>query len=156
MSRVSKSKRLRAFAAALRSLRSRPAARPPGASRGPAGADPGGASQGPVVAARVCSVCGIHFPPDNVIKCRICEGQTTWQPFVDYHKDWEEKVEAARVPEPDYSLSKEAAWRRDQLLRAGYSDTQALFLALAREIDLHDAQKLAAKAGPDMAFRILS
>jgi hypothetical protein len=48
-------------------------------------------------------------------------------------------------------------WRYDELLKAGYSETQALFLAIDRaRPDLHEAVKLAKKAGPDLAYRIVS
>lgn len=109
------------------------------------------------MAARICKSCGVRFPPDNVMNCRICDEKTSWQPYIAHDLDWEAKVTATQEPEtPDYALSKETEWRRDQLLKAGYTDTQALFIALAKEIDLHEARTLAKSAGPYMAFRILS
>jgi predicted nucleic acid-binding Zn-ribbon protein len=110
------------------------------------------------VAARVCVDCGGRFPPVNTSECPACGGKTYWKPFAQVDEDWEQKVSAAQDPQPpDYTLSKEAEWRRDELLKAGYSDTQALFLALARGVDLHQAVRVAKQSGdPDLAFRILS
>lgn len=47
-------------------------------------------------------------------------------------------------------------WRFDKLVAAGYGETQALWLALDRSIDLHKAVDLAKAAGPQMAFQIIS
>ncbi len=110
------------------------------------------------MAARICKDCGIKFPSDNVIRCRICGEVTYWKPYVSHDPDWEKKLAALDPDAPDYELSKEAAWRRDRLMDAGYSDTQATFLALSREIDLHQAEDMARhpKCGPDLAVQILA
>lgn len=107
------------------------------------------------MAARVCQDCSTSFPPVSDEECLVCGGRTILRQYVAVDPDWEKKVKDAEG-KPDLSLSKEALWRRDRLLEAGYNDNQALFLALAREVDLHKANSLAEAAGPDMAFRILS
>lgn len=57
----------------------------------------------------------------------------------------------------DFSLSKEEQWRYDHLHRAGFTESQAVFLALARDrVDLHKAVELAEQAGPALAYKILS
>lgn len=108
------------------------------------------------MAARVCVDCLGKFPAVSNSECPVCGGKTVWKPFDTPDSDWEQKVKDAQDP-PTYELSKENEWRRDRLLEAGYSDTQALFIALSREIDLHKAVKVARQSGdPDLAFRILS
>ena len=49
-----------------------------------------------------------------------------------------------------------AGWRLEQLLRAGYGDTDALLLAALPGVDLHLAVELLARGCPaDTALRIL-
>lgn len=51
-------------------------------------------------------------------------------------------------------LNKEEQWRYDRLLTAGYTESQSLWLALDRAVDLHKA--LALRAKTELAFQILS
>lgn len=53
-------------------------------------------------------------------------------------------------------LDKVGQWRYDNLLAAGYTESQCLMLAINRTIDLHKAVDLARKAGPDRAYKIIS
>lgn len=70
-------------------------------------------------------------------------------------KDPTEAVEV--LPTVDgYRLDKVGQWRYDRLITAGYTESQALMLAIARHIDLHKAVDLAHAAGPDMAYQIVS
>lgn len=47
-------------------------------------------------------------------------------------------------------------WRLEELFRAGFSDTLAVELASARDVDLHQALELVARGCPaDTAARIL-
>ncbi len=56
----------------------------------------------------------------------------------------------------EFELGKEEQWRYDQLLLAGFTETQSVFLAMSRtEVDLHEACDLAAEAGPELAYKIL-
>lgn len=50
-------------------------------------------------------------------------------------------------------MDKVERWRYDKLLHAGYTESQALMLAIRREIDLHQAVALRAKT--DLAFAII-
>lgn len=105
-----------------------------------------------------CPNCEINFPYDaQDRKCPICGEDTRWRPYATPDSDWQEKVDAASASEKlDFSLSKENRWRYDRLLKADFTETQAMFLALDRSVDLQKAEGLAAKAGPQLAFRILS
>jgi hypothetical protein len=49
-----------------------------------------------------------------------------------------------------------ARWRREQLVRAGYDESDALVLAELRDVDLHLATELLRRGCPaDTALRIL-
>lgn len=69
-----------------------------------------------------------------------------------------EPEEPEPLPSVDAALGdKTLKWRYDRLLESGYTESQALMLALARaEVDLHKAVDLARKAGPPLAYTILS
>lgn len=111
------------------------------------------------VATRVCRDCGIYFPPEVGPTCRACGGSTYWKPYIAPDPDWEARVKRAmKEAEYDPTTSKEYAWRRDQLLAAGYTDTQAAYLALDRKVDLHRAVAMAKAedCGPDLAIQILT
>ena len=53
-------------------------------------------------------------------------------------------------------LDKVEQWRYDTLRDAGYTESQSLMLTLDRSVDLHEAVRLAAKASPDLAYRIMA
>ncbi len=49
------------------------------------------------------------------------------------------------------------AWRREQLLQAGYDETTALYLAERVDVDLHVAEQLLRQGcTPNLAVQILS
>jgi hypothetical protein len=70
-------------------------------------------------------------------------------------KDLPEAVEVLPTID-DYRLDKVGQWRYDRLVSAGYSQSQALMLTIDRTVDLHEAVNLAHKAGPGVAYRIVS
>lgn len=51
-------------------------------------------------------------------------------------------------------LDKTEQWRFDKLVAAGYTETQALWLAIDRSVDLHRA--VALRSSTELAFSILS
>lgn len=107
--------------------------------------------------ARRCSTCSINYPPNgnDFGNCLACGEQTSYFYNVDPSEDWKYDVAMASwMPEP--TQDKVSAWRHKSFLEAGYSDEQAFILANDQTIDLHDAVKLAGKAGPDTAYEILS
>ena len=73
---------------------------------------------------------------------------------------WRDNIARPPKPEPEETpdrfrpLSKEEQWRFDSLLVAGFKDTQALWIALNRDIDLHEAVALREKT--DLAYEILA
>lgn len=53
-------------------------------------------------------------------------------------------------------LEKPEQWRYDRLKDAGYTEGQSLLLAIDKAVDLHKAVDLAAVAGPETAYQIVS
>lgn len=106
---------------------------------------------------RRCSDCGISYPI-SIVQCMVC-GQKT-DPFsnVAPDADWREKVDSLNQP-PDTDWDDAVPrWRFAELLRAGYAPRQAEELATRAswDVDLQQARELAAKAGPELAYEILS
>lgn len=65
--------------------------------------------------------------------------------------------EEEALPSAEVVLDKVGKWRYDNLMSAGYTETQALMLALDRaKVDLHEAVDLAQRAGPTLAYQIVS
>ncbi len=63
---------------------------------------------------------------------------------------------AAEIEVGEFKLGKEEQWRYDQLLLAGFTESQSVFLAMSRgQVDLHEACALAERAGPELAYKIL-
>lgn len=74
---------------------------------------------------------------------------------------WRKQQAAQEAPEKEPKevaprLDKVEQWRYDRLIAAEYTESQALWLALDRRIDLHEAVDLAKSAGSVLAFQILS
>lgn len=67
------------------------------------------------------------------------------------------EAEAEAEVEHALDLNDVERWRYDALLQAGYTETQAFMLAISREsVDLHRAVELAERAGPALAYQIVS
>lgn len=71
-------------------------------------------------------------------------------------KEPTEAVEVLPTVDDSLRLDKVQQWRYDRLLAAGYTQSQALMLTIDRTVDLHQAVNLAHKAGPGVAYRIVS
>lgn len=108
------------------------------------------------MAARRCSDCGISYPNSNLyILCRHCRQATSLLTNVDPDPDWEYAVALKGMPD---RVRDENSywWRAEELYRAGLPYEQAMLLAGHRDVDLHEAIELIEKAGPRLAYDILS
>ena len=66
------------------------------------------------------------------------------------------EVEVLPTVDDALRLEKTEQWRFDRLRAAGYTESQSLMLAIQRDVDLHKAVDLAHKAGPQLAYQIVS
>lgn len=65
-----------------------------------------------------------------------------------------EQPESEPYAPAELRLDKVEQWRFDKLIAAGFTETQSLWLALDRDVDLHKAVGL--RHQTDKAFQILS
>lgn len=99
-----------------------------------------------------CPKCLIRYPPKEYDHCPVCAGALVNNPYPP-SDGWERMVAKLRGDDLDDPVVK---WRFGQLLRAGQSPMQAESLAWRRDVDLHRAVSITEKAGPDLAFQILT
>jgi hypothetical protein len=103
-----------------------------------------------------CSTCGIDYPNNFTYKkCRVCGEPTSGFSNIEADPNWQDKVDLASI-QPDVKPDPVVVWREEQLLSAGYSPGSSAQLADDKTLDLHKAVELAHKAGPELAYRILS
>lgn len=113
------------------------------------------------MAAYRCLNCDLNWPQPG--ECKACGNLTQMQFWakVDKKEKLEQAVKAAgpaqeqKKLEEMQVLDKVQKWRYQALKNAGFHEVEALFLATNRNVDLHQAVDLAAKAGADMAYEIL-
>lgn len=104
-----------------------------------------------------CSTCGIDYPVE-IVECLVEQCRAPLSHFTtdEPQEDWRECVAAANAPPVDWT-DKVPNWRFSELMKAGFAPRQAEILAAKphHQVDLHEAQELAAKAGPALAYEIL-
>lgn len=105
-----------------------------------------------------CSKCDINYPYHTSHQaCEVCGEKCAHAAMTPPHGDWEDRVHLATVQEKDVLADDRLyKWRFDQLKAAGFSVGSSYELASLRDVDLHKAVELAAKAGPELAYRILT
>lgn len=109
----------------------------------------------PPTPARLAACAGLQYSPSRHERTSQ-KVPMSWMPQAQPSK--QEPEEPEPLPSVDGVLGdKTLKWRYDRLLEAGFTESQAVMLALARtEVDLHEAVALAKKAGAPLAYTILS
>lgn len=106
-----------------------------------------------------CSRCGISYPNQFLHqKCSVC-GEKTNVIMDAPDDDWQKKVALANKhlsESVEIKPDKVEVWRTEQLVAAGFLNGSAAEIAANQQIDLHKAVELAQKAGPELAYRILT
>jgi len=99
-----------------------------------------------------CSPCSMNYPMAG--PCQICGDPTDPISNDPPDADWEEKVERANAPDPEF-FDKPTHWRFEQLVFAGAPVKFAEKLAADRTVDLHMACRVFREAPLDLAVEIL-